>query len=63
MLLGGLGRCTAPVLGAFAYTRIGEIGQSITDRQRLVEGLVILAAVLLLRDGIAGLRWRPVVPP
>jgi branched-chain amino acid transport system permease protein len=62
VLLGGIGALHGPILGAFAYTAIGEIGQSITERQRLVEGLVILAAVLLLRHGIAGLRWRRPMP-
>ena len=58
VLLGGIGALHGPILGAFAYTLIGEIGRSITERQRLVEGLVILAAVLLLRRGLAGLRLR-----
>jgi branched-chain amino acid transport system permease protein len=62
VLLGGIGALHGPILGAFAYTLIGEIGQSITERQRLVEGLVILAAVLLLRHGIAGLRLRRTLP-
>jgi branched-chain amino acid transport system permease protein len=56
VLLGGIAALHGPILGALAYTLIGEIGQSITERQRLVEGLVILAAVLLLRNGIAGIR-------
>jgi branched-chain amino acid transport system permease protein len=58
VLLGGIGALHGPILGAFAYTLIVEIGQGITERQRLVEGVVILAAVLLLRHGIAGLRLR-----
>lgn len=62
VLLGGIGALHGPILGAFAYTLIGEIGQSITERQRLVEGLVILAAVLLLRHGLAGLRLRRPAP-
>jgi branched-chain amino acid transport system permease protein len=62
VLLGGIGALHGPILGAFTYTLIGEIGQSITERQRLVEGLVILAAVLLLRHGIAGLRFRRTAP-
>jgi branched-chain amino acid transport system permease protein len=57
VLLGGIGALHGPILGAFAYTLIGEFGRSITERQRLVEGLVILAAVLLLRRGLAGLRF------
>jgi branched-chain amino acid transport system permease protein len=58
VLLGGIGALHGPILGAFAYTLIGEVGQSITERQRLVEGIVILAAVVLLRHGLAGLRLR-----
>jgi branched-chain amino acid transport system permease protein len=62
VLLGGIGALHGPILGAFAYTLIGEFGASITERQRLVEGLVILAAVLLLRHGLAGLRPRRSMP-
>ncbi len=56
ILLGGIGALHGPILGAFALTVVREFGQSVTERQRLVEGLVILAAVLLLRHGLAG--WR-----
>ena len=56
ILLGGLGALHGPILGAFALTALRELGQAITERQRLVEGVVILAAVLLLRRGLAGLR-------
>ena len=59
VLLGGIGALHGPILGAFAYTLIGELGSRITERPRLVEGLVILAAVLLLRRGLAGLRFLP----
>jgi branched-chain amino acid transport system permease protein len=56
ILLGGIGVLHGPVIGAFALTLVREFGQAITERQRLVEGMVILAAVLLLRRGLAG--WR-----
>jgi len=56
VLLGGLGALHGPILGAFALTLVRELGLEVTERQRLVEGLVILAAVLLLRRGLAGLR-------
>jgi branched-chain amino acid transport system permease protein len=59
VLLGGIGALHGPILGAFAYTLIGELASSITERQRLVEGVIILAAVLLLRRGLAGLRLSP----
>ena len=54
VLLGGIGALHGPILGAFALTLIRDLGQSITERQRLVEGVLILAAVLLLRRGLAG---------
>lgn len=54
ILLGGIGVLHGPIVGAFALTLVRELGQSVTERQRLVEGLVILAAVLLLRRGLAG---------
>jgi branched-chain amino acid transport system permease protein len=56
VLLGGIGALHGPILGAFVLTLAREFGQLVTERQRLVEGIVILAAVLLLRRGLAG--WR-----
>ena len=55
VLLGGIGFLHGPILGAFALTLLDEFGPLITERQRLVEGAVILAAVLLLRRGLAGI--------
>lgn len=56
ILLGGLGALHGPILGAFALVGLGEASTLITERQRLVEGLVILAVVLALPRGLAGLR-------
>ena len=56
ILLGGLGTLHGPILGALAYTGLGEVAQLITERKLLVEGLVILAVVLLLPRGLSGLR-------
>jgi ABC-type branched-subunit amino acid transport system ATPase component len=56
ILLGGIGALHGPILGAFALTAIQEAGTLLTDRPRLVEGTVFLAAVLFLRHGLAG--WR-----
>lgn len=55
VLLGGIGALHGPLLGAFAWVGLNEVAQLITERQRLVQGVVILAAVLLLRRGLAGL--------
>ncbi len=57
ILMGGLGSLAGPVVGAFAYTALGEVSQLLTERKVLVEGLVILAVVLILPKGITGLRW------
>lgn len=57
VLLGGIGFLHGPVLGAFVWVGLGEVAQSITERQRLVQGFVILLAVLALPRGMAGLRW------
>jgi branched-chain amino acid transport system permease protein len=54
VLLGGIGALHGPILGAFAYVGIVELAQIVTERQRLVQGAVILLAVLLLRRGLAG---------
>ena len=56
ILLGGISVLHGPIVGAFGLTLVRELGQSVTGRSRLVEGVVILAAVLLLRRGLAG--WR-----
>ena len=57
VLLGGIGMLHGPILGAFALTWLTEVSQMVTERQRLVQGLVILGAVLLLPRGIAGIRF------
>ncbi len=56
VLLGGIGALHGPVLGALAYVGMAEAATLLTERKRLIEGLVILAVVLLLPRGIAGIR-------
>lgn len=55
ILLGGIGSLTGAIVGAFAYIALGEVAGLVTERKLLVEGLVILAAVLLLRNGLMGI--------
>jgi branched-chain amino acid transport system permease protein len=55
ILLGGIGTLIGPVVGAFAFVFLSELAQQITERKLLVEGVVILAAVLLMPKGITGL--------
>lgn len=62
ILLGGLTTLHGPIIGALAYTGLGEISQHITERKLLVEGLVILFVVLLLPKGLSGIslpHWPP----
>jgi len=59
ILLGGIGSLAGAVVGAFAFYGLGEIAQLVTERKLLVEGFVILIVVLLLRDGLTGIRLRP----
>jgi branched-chain amino acid transport system permease protein len=56
ILLGGTGALHGPILGAFALTAVQEAGTLLTDRPKLVEGVVFLVAVVFLRHGLAGLR-------
>jgi branched-chain amino acid transport system permease protein len=63
ILLGGLGSLAGPIVGALAYTALGEASQLLTERKLLVEGLVILAVVLVLPRGITGLWFGRSVAP
>lgn len=60
IVLGGVGTLHGPILGAIGFAVLGEAAGLITERQHLVEGAVILAVVLLLPRGLAGLTERPV---
>jgi branched-chain amino acid transport system permease protein len=55
ILLGGLGSLHGPILGALALTGIREFAHLITERILLVEGFVVLAAVILLPKGLSGI--------
>jgi len=55
ILLGGLGTLHGPIIGALAWVGLGEAAQLLTERKLLVEGLVILAVVLVLPQGLSGL--------
>lgn len=56
ILLGGIGSLSGAIVGAFAYVALGELAGLVTERKLLIEGLVILAAVLLFRNGLTGIR-------
>jgi branched-chain amino acid transport system permease protein len=61
ILLGGLTTLHGPIIGALAFTGLGEFAQIITERKLLVEGLVVLFVVIALPKGLSGItlpRWR-----
>jgi branched-chain amino acid transport system permease protein len=63
ILLGGIGSLAGAVVGAFAFYGLGEVAQLVTERKLLVEGAVILVVVVLLRNGLTGIRlWRRKAP-
>jgi len=55
VILGGAGTLYGPVLGAFAFSLLEELASSLTERTPLVLGAFVIAVVLLLPRGIAGL--------
>lgn len=62
IVLGGAGWLHGPVLGALAFAVLGEVAGLVTERQHLVEGLVILGVVLALPQGLSGLWLRRPAP-
>lgn len=53
IVLGGVGWLHGPILGALAFAVLGEAAGLVTERQHLVEGLVILLVVLALPRGLS----------
>ncbi len=58
VILGGMGTLYGPILGAFALVLVQELLTDLTKHWLLPMGLFIILAVLLLPDGIAGLRHQ-----
>lgn len=58
VILGGMGTLYGPVLGAFALGLLHDQVQEITEHWHLVQGIFIIAVVLFLPGGIAGLVAR-----
>ena len=55
VILGGVGTLHGPVLGAFVFMLLEELAGSLTERPLLFLGAFVIAVVLLLPRGIAGL--------
>ncbi|HSB20464.1 MAG TPA: branched-chain amino acid ABC transporter permease [Anaeromyxobacteraceae bacterium] len=63
LILGGLGRLTGGVVGAFAFVALQEVFQSLTDRWQLLFGATIVLLVIFLPGGVAGVADRFRRPP
>ncbi len=75
ILLGGIGSLAGAIVGAFAYIGLSEVGQliqvateqkplfgKIVVRKLMFEGLVVLAVVILFRNGLMGIRLPSIFP-
>ena len=57
-LLGGIGTPFAPVLGAWVLTLLPELLRGLADIRLVINGVIIVLAVLFLPGGILPLRMR-----
>ena len=57
-LLGGIGTPLAPVLGAWVLTLLPEILRPISDVRLVVNGVIIVIAVLFLPQGLLARRMK-----
>lgn len=57
-LLGGIGTPLAPVLGAWVLTLLPELLRGVSDFRLVLNGLIIVAAVLFLPNGLLAIRMK-----
>jgi branched-chain amino acid transport system permease protein len=62
VILGGAGTLAGPVLGAVVFVALEELTSSITDYTLAILGAFVIAVVLFLPAGIAGLFARKEAP-
>ncbi|MCC7045224.1 MAG: branched-chain amino acid ABC transporter permease [Alphaproteobacteria bacterium] len=58
VILGGMGTLYGPVLGAFVVLLLEDYFATLTDRWLLIMGVFVIAVVMFLPDGLAGLGRR-----
>jgi len=58
VILGGTGTLFGPAIGAFAFVLLEDVLSSLTEHWLLIMGAFVIAVVLLLPNGIAGLLLR-----
>jgi len=58
VLLGGIGTPVAPVIGAWVLTLLPELLRGFSDIRLVVNGVIIVLAVLFLPNGLLGVRMK-----
>jgi len=58
VLLGGIGTPVAPVVGAWVLTLLPELLRGFSDIRLVVNGVIIVLAVLFLPNGLLGVRMK-----
>ncbi len=58
VLLGGIGNPVAPVLGAWVLTLLPELLRDVSSVRGVLNGLIIVAAVLFLPNGLLAVRMK-----
>jgi branched-chain amino acid transport system permease protein len=62
VILGGMGTLVGPIMGAFVLVLVQEFLSQATKHWLLFMGGFVIAAVLFLPQGLAGLAFRPARP-
>jgi branched-chain amino acid transport system permease protein len=63
VLIGGLRSVAGPLVGALVLLGLEEVLKSSTEYWKLIEGLVVIAIVLMLPDGMRHLLTAAFGPP
>ncbi len=58
VILGGMGTLFGPIIGAFVIVLLQDFLPNLTEHWQLLMGGIIIAVVLFLPEGIAGLLYR-----
>tara|TARA_R110002095_G_scaffold197188_1_gene176186 strand:+ start:829 stop:1944 length:1116 start_codon:yes stop_codon:yes gene_type:complete len=58
VILGGMGTLFGPIMGAFVVVLLQDFLPNLTEHWQLLMGAIIIAVVLFLPKGIAGLLYR-----
>lgn len=58
VVIGGMGTCIGPVLGAVALVIIPEVFRFLSEYRQMIYGLALICAIVFAPKGIAGIRFH-----